>query len=279
MDIILIISSGGLLISLITACYYYLAHITNKPFALLKHIQSIEKEDKTNIIFLIDEFWDDKLDKDLSKYVIDTDDDEKFIETIHHIQTSKKEKSLSIIIYTRGGSIASSDMIVDILLNYEEPVNIYIPTFAYSAGTMIALCGDTLFMNQYSILGPVDPQISYSVDEKIDDDASSRCLMQLVEDKNIDEISDDIYLKAIESKFLHEDNIQNLQNIITKRNLNLSKKRKNTIIKEFGSGLHPHHKPFNINKIKSMHIPVMSPVPLKYNTLLTMYAAYKNKFY
>ena len=279
MDLLLILSVVSFILSISLLIYVYLTSTPVCNETLLERIRRIEKEDKTNIIFLIDEFWENnKIDPRLENHIIDTDDDEKFIEVIHDIQNNRENKSLSIVIYTRGGSIESSDMIVDILLNYVEPVRIYIPTFAYSAGTMIALCGDELYMNKYSIMGPVDPQISYSVDEKTDDDASSRCLMQLIEDKNIDEISDDIYLKAVESKFLHEDNIENIKNIITKRNLNLSKRRKKTILKEFGSGLHPHHKPFNIDKIKALGLPVVCPVPSKYNLLLDSYAKYKNNF-
>lgn len=35
-----------------------------------------------------------------------------------------------------------------------------IPNFAYSAGTVLSLSGDRIFMDYYSVLGPIDPQIS-----------------------------------------------------------------------------------------------------------------------
>lgn len=33
------------------------------------------------------------------------------------------------------------------------------PNFAYSAGTIFCMSGDNIYMNYYSALGPVDPQV------------------------------------------------------------------------------------------------------------------------
>lgn len=38
-------------------------------------------------------------------------------------------------------------------------VSFIIPNFAYSAGTVLALSGDKIYMDYYSILGPIDPQV------------------------------------------------------------------------------------------------------------------------
>ena len=187
----------------------------------------------------------------------------------------QQKKPLSIILYTTGGSIFNSDMIVEILLSYDSPVNIYIPGFAYSAGSMIALCADKLYMNKFSVMGPVDPQLSYHVDDNGDEDgASAKCFMQLLEDK--EEIGDDFYLKALESKNLHDDNIENLRKILRIRDRNLSKNKKKKFIEEFASGKRPHHKPFLAEKVRQLGMPVESTVPREINKLFSVYVGYKN---
>ncbi len=39
-------------------------------------------------------------------------------------------------------------------------VSFVIPNFAYSAGTALALSGNSIFMDYYSVLGPIDPQVT-----------------------------------------------------------------------------------------------------------------------
>lgn len=34
-----------------------------------------------------------------------------------------------------------------------------VPNFAMSAGTILVMCGDDIFMDYYSVLGPIDPQV------------------------------------------------------------------------------------------------------------------------
>ena len=272
-------------ITLITIrCYYKWYKTTTQTKLRTLLFDSIVKEEissNTDIIFIVDGFWENQkaLNK-LGKYVIDIDDSETFIERIHEIDqgmndVTKEKKPLSIILYTTGGSIFNSDMIVEILLSYDSPVNIYIPGFAYSAGSMIALCADKLYMNKFSVMGPVDPQLSYHVDDNGDEDgASAKCFMQLLEDK--EEIGDDFYLKALESKNLHDDNIENLRKILRIRDRNLSKNKKKKFIEEFASGKRPHHKPFLAEKVRQLGMPVESTVPREINKLFSVYVGYKN---
>ena len=246
------------------------------PHTLCDKIIAAENKFDTDIMFIVDEFWDDPRSlKKLDKYIIDIDDSESFIERIHDINQKNKNRSLSIILYTTGGLIFSSDMIVEILLSYSTKVNIYIPGFAYSAGSMIALCADKLYMNKFSVMGPVDPQMGYNVDEHGNEDgASSKCFMQLLDEK--EDISDDFYLKALESKSLHSDNIENLKKIIHIKKINLSKNRKKRFIDEFASGKHPHHKPFSVNRLQNMGLPVETSIPPEINELFAKFIKYRN---
>ena len=54
---------------------------------------------------------------------------------------------------------------------HEGFINIYIPRYCYSGGSMVALCGDNIYMNNYSLLSPVDPQISFDDQDEEDEDS------------------------------------------------------------------------------------------------------------
>lgn len=44
-------------------------------------------------------------------------------------------------------------------LHYPNEVCFLVPNFAMSAGTVLVMSGDKIYMDYYSILGPIDPQI------------------------------------------------------------------------------------------------------------------------
>jgi len=71
-----------------------------------------------------------------------------------------KKPKLAVLLETPGGYIEVVQRVVNTLRNHYRQVDFIIPNFAMSAGTVLALSGDNIFMDYYSILGPIDPQSS-----------------------------------------------------------------------------------------------------------------------
>lgn len=86
------------------------------------------------------------------------DGNENFILKLIENIPDKKEK-LFVLLTTSGGSAIAVERYVNIFrANYKE-VNFIIPDYAYSAGTIMAMSGDKIFMDYFSVLGPIDPQV------------------------------------------------------------------------------------------------------------------------
>jgi len=71
----------------------------------------------------------------------------------------KKQKTLSIILNTSGGSAEVAEKMVDITRKHYEEVYFVVPDVAMSAGTLFCMSGDKIYMDYSSSLGPIDPQI------------------------------------------------------------------------------------------------------------------------
>lgn len=69
-----------------------------------------------------------------------------------------KEK-VFIMLTTNGGDANSAERLVNILRYNYKIVNFLIPDHAYSAGTILCMSGDKIYMNYNSVLGPIDPQV------------------------------------------------------------------------------------------------------------------------
>lgn len=69
-----------------------------------------------------------------------------------------KKNKLLVLLETPGGYIETVERIVAVFRRHFDEVEFVIPNFAYSAGTVLALSGDEIYMDYYSVLGPIDPQ-------------------------------------------------------------------------------------------------------------------------
>jgi hypothetical protein len=79
-----------------------------------------------------------------------------FMPTIHGMNCSK---GLTLLMHTPGGVTNATETIVAYLRSKFTDIEVIVPTFAMSAGTMISLAADKIILGRQSQLGPIDPQI------------------------------------------------------------------------------------------------------------------------
>ncbi|MCL1873199.1 MAG: hypothetical protein FWF85_03690 [Clostridiales bacterium] len=83
-----------------------------------------------------------------------------YIEDIRDNPKSKRRtKHLAVILTTPGGSAEVVERIVGVIRHHYELVSFIVPDCAYSAGTILCMSGDNIYMDYYSVLGPIDPQV------------------------------------------------------------------------------------------------------------------------
>ena len=66
-------------------------------------------------------------------------------------------RGLTLVLHTPGGVINAAETIVAYLRSKFDDIEVIVPTFAMSAGTMISLAADRIVMGRQSQLGPIDP--------------------------------------------------------------------------------------------------------------------------
>lgn len=79
-----------------------------------------------------------------------------FMSCIHGMDWSS---GLTLIIHTPGGITNAAETIVSYLRSKFDYIEAIIPAYAMSAGTMISLGANLIFMGRQSQLGPIDPQM------------------------------------------------------------------------------------------------------------------------
>lgn len=87
---------------------------------------------------------------------ITSEDINGFMTMIHGLDCTK---GLTLLLHTPGGVTNATETIVSYLRSKFDSIEVIIPTFAMSAGTMISLSADNIIMGRQSQLGPIDPQM------------------------------------------------------------------------------------------------------------------------
>jgi hypothetical protein len=69
-------------------------------------------------------------------------------------------KGLTLILHTPGGATNATESIVAYLRSKFSDFEVVAPTYAMSAGTMVSLAADRIWLGRHSQLGPIDPQMA-----------------------------------------------------------------------------------------------------------------------
>ena len=81
-----------------------------------------------------------------------------FIEKLRE-DKDKQGNRLVIVLNTPGGSAETVEKMVEITRFHYKEVYFIVPDYAMSAGTILCMSSDKIFMDYSSSLGPIDPQV------------------------------------------------------------------------------------------------------------------------
>jgi len=106
---------------------------------------------------------------------------------IHALQLTDPDIPIDLVLHTPGGLVLSASQIARAIKQRKGKVTVFVPHFAMSGGTLIALAADEIVMCAHSVLGPVDPQIGKF---------PAASLLRVVQQKPIAEIDDETLIFA-----------------------------------------------------------------------------------
>ncbi len=87
---------------------------------------------------------------------IDIEDSEQVIRAI---RLTPDDVPIDIILHTPGGLVLAAEQIAHAITRHKSKVTVFVPHYAMSGGTLLALAADEIVMDENAVLGPVDPQL------------------------------------------------------------------------------------------------------------------------
>jgi len=171
---------------------------------------------------------------------------------------------IDLILHTPGGLVLATEQIARALLRHQSKVTVFIPHYAMSGGTMLAMAADEIIMDENAVLGPVDPQLG---------NVAAASLLKVLEDKPIEKIDDqtlvtaDVAKKAIQQvqrfvRSLLEDAIPEQK--VAPENID-------KIIDRLTTGQVTHDYPVSVEEATEMGLPVSVGLPVEIYNLMDLY--------
>jgi ClpP class serine protease len=75
------------------------------------------------------------------------------------IKETPADLPIDLVLHTPGGLVLAAMQIARAVEAHPAKVTVYVPVYAMSGGTLIALAADEIVLGEFSVLGPIDPQI------------------------------------------------------------------------------------------------------------------------
>ncbi|MGZ3479220.1 MAG: SDH family Clp fold serine proteinase [Myxococcaceae bacterium] len=119
-------------------------------------IARIERRRKTRVILLVHrQETMSFLGFPVVRY-IDIDDSEAVMRAV---AMTDAEVGIDLVLHTPGGLVLAATQIAHAIRRRKGKVTVFVPHYAMSGGTLIALAADEIVMSSHAVLGPVDPQL------------------------------------------------------------------------------------------------------------------------
>lgn len=123
---------------------------------LIRKFTSIQKKRKSRLIAIVHRQEPmGILGVPVLKY-IDLNDAEDVLDAIRR---TPDDMPLEIVLHTPGGLVLPALQIARAIKAHPGRTTVFVPHYAMSGGTLIALSADEVVMSQHAVLGPIDPQI------------------------------------------------------------------------------------------------------------------------
>ncbi len=183
---------------------------------------------------------------------IDINDSEEVLRAIH---MTDPEVPVDLVLHTPGGLVLAATQIARAIHKHRGKVTVFVPHYAMSGGTLIALAADEIVLSPHAVLGPVDPQLGKY---------PAASILKVVKD----EIDDETLILADQS----EKAIQQVQASV--RELLADKfdaDKADELATMFSEGRWTHDHAITYEDAKSFGLPVRDDIPEEFMKLMTLY--------
>jgi ClpP class serine protease len=226
-------------------------------------LDAFQRERKSRVILLIHrQETVSFLGVPLARY-IDIEDSEAILRAIRLTPT---EMPIDLIVHTPGGLVLAAEQIAHALLRHQAPVTMFVPHYAMSGGTLLALACDQIVMDPNAVLGPVDPQLG---------PFPAASILEAVAQKPVAQISDQTLMMADLARKALAQVRGAVIAILTIGGMDPAQAE--ALAETLATGTVTHDYPITFERAKALGLPVSDEFPNEVHELMSQYGMPSNR--
>ena len=187
---------------------------------------------------------------------IDINDSEEVLRAIH---LTDPEIPIDLVLHTPGGLVLAATQIARAIFARKGKVTVFVPHYAMSGGTLLALAADEIVMSEYAVLGPVDPQLG---------EYPAASILKAAHLKPIAEVDDKTLILADQAEKAIAQMRHEVGELLADR---YPSEKAEEIAKLMTSGTWTHDYPITCERARSLGLPVNSNIPENILRLMELY--------
>ncbi len=219
-------------------------------------IAKIERERKSRVILLVHRQEQmNFLGFPVLRY-IDVNDSEDVLRAIHLTDASVP---IDIVLHTPGGLVLAALQIARAIHKHKGKVTAFVPHYAMSGGSLIALAANEIVMSEYAVLGPVDPQLGQY---------PAASILKVMGAKPVERIKDDTLIMADQAEKAIAQVRESVRELLATK---FSAEKATELSKLLSEGTWTHDHPITFDTAQSFGLPVRSDIPSDFLDLMALY--------
>ncbi len=180
-------------------------------------------------------------------------------EVIRAIQLTDDNVPLDVILHTPGGLVLAATQIARALKSHPAKTTVFVPHYAMSGGTLLALAADEIIMSPHAVLGPIDPQLGQKPA------ASVLKVLEMKEPKDIDD--ETLILADVSKKAVAQ--LQRTAQTLLEGQMDARKAK--SLAKTLSEGRWTHDYPILPDEAKELGLKISTDMPQEVYELMGLY--------
>ena len=190
-----------------------------------------------------------------SRY-IDIEDSEQLLRAI---RMTPDNMPIDLILHTPGGLVLASEQIARALLRHEAKVTVFVPHYAMSGGTLIALAANEIVMDPNAVLGPVDPQIGQY---------AAASILRVLREKERKDIDDETIILADMAEKAIKQVGEAVKELLSEK---MGPEEAQVLAGNLSNGQWTHDYPLTCKELKDLGIVACTDMPTEIYKLMDLY--------
>jgi ClpP class serine protease len=180
-------------------------------------------------------------------------------DVLRAIRLTPPDMPIDFLIHTPGGLVLASEQIALALRAHRAKVTVFVPHYAMSGGTLVALAADEIVMDPNAVLGPVDPQLG---------EYPAASILQVVQRKEVNEIDDRTLILADVAEKAQRQVRSLLEKILADK---LTAEQASELAEILSDGRWTHDYPITVDEARMLRLPIQTDLPREVYDLMGLY--------